>query len=108
MEDSSLWFSLTTAAAPVSSNDSILLDLFVVAVLILVNAFFAATEIAIISLNDNKMRRRAEEGDHSAAKIHRLMSEPSRFLATIQVGVTLAGFLSSAFAAENFADGSTP
>jgi len=103
VEDSSLWFSLTTAAAPVSSNDSILLDLFVVAVLILVNAFFAATEIAIISLNDNKMRRRAEEGDPSAAKIHRLMSEPSRFLATIQVGVTLAGFLSSAFAAENFA-----
>ncbi len=104
MEDSSLWFSLTTAAAPVSGNNSIALDLFVVAILILVNALFSATEIAIISLNDSKIRRRAEEGDLSAAKIHRLMSEPSRFLATIQVGVTMAGFLSSAFAAENFAN----
>ena len=82
----------------------LLLDLFVLGLLILVNAFFAATELAIISLNDNKIRRKAEEGDKIAAKIHRLISEPSRFLATIQVGVTLAGFLSSAFAAEKFAD----
>ncbi|MDD2533236.1 MAG: hemolysin family protein [Eubacteriales bacterium] len=94
--------SLATAAT--TETSSWIIDLFILALLILVNAFFAATELAIISLNDNKIRRKAEEGDKIAAKIYRLIVEPSRFLATIQVGVTLAGFLSSAFAAEKFAN----
>ena len=104
MEDSSIWLALTAAPATLTSNSPLFVDLLIVAVLIFVNAFFAASEIAIISLNDNMVRRRAEDGDKKAIKIHRLINEPSRFLATIQVGVTLAGFLSSAFAAEKFSD----
>jgi len=70
--------------------------------LIGINAFFAASEIAIISLNENKLRKMAEEGNRKAEKLLRLIKEPSKFLATIQVGVTLAGFLASATAAQNF------
>ncbi len=72
-------------------------------VLIIVNAFFAASEIALISLNDNKIKILAEGGDKKAKMLNNLLSEPSSFLATIQIGITLAGFLASAFAAESFA-----
>ena len=72
-------------------------------VLILLNAFFAASEIALISLNDNKISLMAEEGDKKARQSKKLLDEPSKFLATIQIGITLAGFLASAFAAESFA-----
>ncbi len=71
-------------------------------ILILLNAFFAASEIAVISLNENIVRKQAEEGDKKAAKMLRMVSEPTGFLSTIQVGITLAGFLGSAFAADNF------
>ncbi len=71
-------------------------------VLILLNAFFAASEIALISLNDNKIKLMAEEGNKTAGIINKLLKEPSKFLATIQIGITLAGFLASAFAAESF------
>lgn len=71
-------------------------------VLILLNAFFAASEIAVISLNENIVRKQAEEGDKKAEKMLRMVSEPTGFLSTIQVGITLAGFLGSAFAADNF------
>ncbi|WP_249897650.1 hemolysin family protein [Paenibacillus sp. PK3_47] len=71
--------------------------------LILVNAFFAASEMALISLNDNKIRLMAQEGNPKAKLLQGLLEEPSRFLATIQIGITLAGFMASAFAAENFA-----
>ncbi|MGM9988108.1 MAG: hemolysin family protein [Bacillaceae bacterium] len=84
-------------------DDSILLKLFVLLILIGINAFFAASEIAIISLNDQKIKRMAEEGNKRAKLIVALIKEPSKFLATIQVGVTLSGFLASAFAAESFA-----
>ncbi len=105
MEDgSSISYFLSAVSQPVSSFSSLLVDLLVLAVLILINAFFSATEIAVISLNDNKIRRKAEEGDRIAQKLMRLIDEPGSFLATIQVGVTLAGFLSSAFAADKFAD----
>ena len=67
-----------------------------------VNAFFSASEMALISLNDNKMRIMADVGNKKAKKLINLLSEPSRFLATIQIGITLAGFLASAFAAESF------
>ena len=73
-------------------------------VLILLNAFFAATEIAVISLNEKKVRAQAEDGDKKAAKILKIIEEPTRFLSAIQVGITLAGFLGSAFAADNFAE----
>jgi len=71
--------------------------------LILVNAFFAASEIAVISLNDNKVRKQAEEGDKKAAVMLKLAESPNDFLSTIQVCITLSGFLASAFAADHFA-----
>ena len=73
-------------------------------ILILLNAFFAATEIAVISLNEKKVKARADEGDKKALKMLRMIEEPTRFLSTIQIGITLAGFLGSAFAADNFAE----
>lgn len=73
-------------------------------VLILLNAVFACAEIAVISMNDNKMEKMAEEGDKRAKRLVRFTSQPARFLATIQVAITLSGFLGSAFAAENFSD----
>ena len=73
-------------------------------VLILVNAFFAMSEIAIISLNDNKMQKLAEDGHKKAKQIVKLTENSSNFLSTIQIGVTLAGFLTSASASQNFAD----
>ena len=73
-------------------------------ILILVNAFFAMSEIAVITFNDVKLRRLAEEGDKRAKILCNLTEEESRFLSTIQVGVTLAGFFSSAVAADNLTE----
>ena len=73
--------------------------------LIALNAIFACAEIAVISMNDNKMEKMAEEGDKRARRLVKLTEQPARFLATIQVAITLSGFLGSAFAAENFSDG---
>ncbi len=73
-------------------------------ILILVNAFFAATEIAVISLNEKKIKARADDGDKKALKMLKMIEQPTRFLSTIQIGITLAGFLGSAFAADNFAE----
>ena len=72
--------------------------------LIALNAIFACAEIAVISMNDNKLAKLAAEGDKRAVRLARLTSQPARFLATIQVAITLSGFLGSAFAAENFSD----
>lgn len=83
---------------------SVTLKLLLLFALILVNAFFAMSEIAIISLNDTKMQKLAEEGNKKAKQIVKLTENSSRFLSTIQIGVTLAGFLTSASASQNFAD----
>lgn len=85
-------------------SDSVLPQLLLQLVLIAVNALFAATEIAVISLNETKVRRMAEGGDRKAAKMLRMVTEPTGFLSTIQICITLAGFLGSAFAADNFSD----
>ena len=82
----------------------ILKQLLLQLILILVNAFFAATEIAVISLNEKKVKAKAEDGDRKAVKMLKMIEEPTRFLSTIQIGITLAGFLGSAFAADNFAE----
>lgn len=74
-------------------------------ILIALNAIFACTEIAVISMNDSKLAKMAGDGDKRAIKLTRLTSQPARFLATIQVAITLSGFLGSAFAADNFSDG---
>lgn len=83
---------------------NVFFQLLLLLVLILMNAFFAMSEIAIISLNDTKIRKMAEEGDKRAIKVLKLTENPSNFLSTIQLGVTLAGFLTSASAADSFAD----
>ena len=93
------------AAADVSADPlSIAMKVLLLFVLIIVNAFFAMSEIAIISLNDTKMHRLAEEGNKKAKQIVKLTENSSRFLSTIQIGVTLAGFLTSASASQNFAE----
>ncbi len=77
-------------------------------ILIAANAFFAAAEIAFISLNDAKIDLQIKEGNKKAKKIKSMIINPSKFLATIQIGITLAGFLSSAFASEAFASELAP
>ena len=73
-------------------------------ILIALNAIFASAEIAVISMNDTKLERMAEGGDRRAKRLVKLTAQPARFLATIQVAITLSGFLGSAFAADNFSD----
>jgi putative hemolysin len=82
-----------------TGNSNIFLQFLLIIILILVNAFFAASEMSIVSLNKNKIALLANEGNNKAKLILNLMTEPSRFLATIQVGITVAGFLASASAA---------
>ncbi len=84
------------------------MQILVIIILILLNAFFAAAEIAFISLNDAKIDIKAKEGNKKAKKIKEMLVNPSKFLATIQIGITLAGFLSSAFASETFASELAP
>ena len=106
MDDPGPAIQLAVSAAAEISTDplSIVLKILLLFVLIIVNAFFAMSEIAIISLNDTKMERLAEEGNKKAKQIVKLTENSSRFLSTIQIGVTLAGFLTSASASQNFAD----
>ena len=85
-----------------------LTQIIVLVILILFNAYFAATEIAFISLNDAKIEKEAKEGNKKAKNILKMLKSPSKFLATIQIGITLAGFLSSAFASDAFADKLAP
>ena len=83
-------------------------QLVILAILIFLNAFFAASEIAFISLNDAKVQKQAREGNKKAKQIEKMLKAPSKFLATIQIGITLAGFLSSAFASDAFAERLAP
>lgn len=73
-------------------------------VLIAVNAIFACVEIAVVSVNDTKLEKMVSDGNKKAMRLQKLTSQPSRFLATIQVAITLSGFLGSAFAADNFSE----
>ena len=83
-------------------------QLLILVILIALNAFFAATEIAFISLNDARIEKQAKEGNKRAKQIEKMIKSPSQFLATIQIGITLAGFLSSAFASDAFAEKLAP
>ena len=85
-------------------DDSIGFLLLLQVILIALNAVFACAEIAVLSINETKLERMAEQGDKRAKRLFRLTSEPARFLATIQVAITLSGFLGSAFAADNFSE----
>ncbi|SCG84165.1 UPF0053 protein [Proteiniborus sp. DW1] len=79
-------------------------QLILMVILTLLNAFFASAEMAIVSLNKNKMKLLADEGNKKAKLLIKLTEEPTKFLSTIQVGITLAGFLNSAFAATGISD----
>ncbi len=85
-------------------GNSIIFMIILQVVLIALNAVFACAEIAIISMNDNKLNKMAAEGNKKAKRLVKLTEEPARFLSTIQIAITLSGFLGSAFAAENFSD----
>ena len=85
-------------------GNSIIFMILLQVVLIGLNAIFACAEIAIISMNDTKMQKMASEGNKKAKRLVKLTQEPARFLSTIQIAITLSGFLGSAFAAENFSD----
>ena len=78
--------------------------LILLLVLIFLNAVFASAEIAVISMNDARLHQLTNEGNKKAVRLSKLVEQPSRFLATIQVAITLAGLLSSAFAADSFAE----
>ena len=80
------------------------MEILLQVILILVNAFFAGTEMAVVSLNATKLRKMQEEGDKIAGKLLSMVEDSSAFLSTIQVAITLSGFLGSAFAADNFSD----
>ena len=73
-------------------------------VLIALNAVFACAELAVLSINEMKLERMAAQGDKRAKRLFRLTQEPAKFLATIQVAITLSGFLGSAFAADGFSE----
>ena len=85
-------------------DSSMIVLLFFQVILIALNAVFASAEIAVLSLNETKLGRMAEQGNGRAKRLVRLTKEPARFLATIQVAITLSGFLGSAFAADNFSE----
>ncbi len=99
-----LSFAVYALQSDLINKNALLIQIPLLLFLIFVNAFFAMSEIAIISLNDNKIERMAEEGHKKAKLVMRLTQNSSRFLSTIQIGVTLAGFLTSASAATSFAD----
>ena len=84
-------------------DDPIGSQLLLQCVLIVLNAFFAATETAVVSINENRIRKQAEDGDRRAVQMLKMIDSPTRFLSTIQVCITLSGFLASAFAADTFA-----
>ena len=85
-------------------EDPIIWQIVLQFILIALNAIFACAEIAVISMNDNRLSQLASQGDKRALRLVKLTDEPARFLATIQVAITLSGFLGSAFAADNFSD----
>ena len=88
-------------------NDSIGFLLLIQVFLIALNAIFASAEIAALSMNELKLAKLVEQGDRRAVRLSRLTVNPAKFLATIQVAITLSGFLGSAFAADNFSDSMT-
>lgn len=85
-----------------SVNGQIISNLFFLAFLTLVNAFFSCTEMAVVSVNKNRMGMLVEKGNKKAKLILKLLEEPTNFLSTIQVAITLSGFFASASAATNF------
>lgn len=85
-------------------NSSIGILLLIQVILIALNAIFASAELAVLSVNETKLERLAAQGNKKAKRLYKLTREPARFLSTIQIAITLSGFLGSAFAADGFSD----
>lgn len=85
-------------------NNSIVSLLLIQIILIALNAVFASAELAVLSVNESKINRLAERGSKKARRLRKLLKEPAKFLSTIQIAITLSGFLGSAFAADGFSD----
>jgi putative hemolysin len=83
--------------------DNLLFELVVIALLIVANGVFAATEIALVTVRRSRIRQLIEEGDRRAQRLARLVEHPGRFLATIQLGITFVGFLAAAVAGASIA-----
>ena len=81
------------SAADTTGGGSLALQIFLIIFLTFLNAFFASSEIALLSVNDTKLKKEAENGDKKAALLLKIVENPSRFLSTIQVGVTFSGQL---------------
>ncbi len=88
-----------------AGSTDLISQLFVIVILIILNAFFAASELAILSANPIKIGLMADEGNKNAKIIQKLQNDETKFLSTIQVGITLAGFFSSATAAVSLSEG---
>lgn len=86
-----------------TTGSNIFLQFLIIIVLTGINAFFSGAEMAIVSINKNKLKMLVEEGNKKAILLENLLKEPSKFLSTIQVGITLAGFFASASAATGLA-----
>ncbi len=84
---------------PDPDGDSIIFQILILIILTLINAFFSCAEMATVSVNKNKIKRLAESGNKKADLVQKLLEEPTKFLSTIQVAITFAGFFSSASAA---------
>lgn len=102
-DDGSIPLQILSASVSTSGSD-IALQIFLIIFLIFLNAFFASSEIALLSVSDTKLRKEAENGDKKSALLLKIVENPSKFLSTIQVGVTFSGFLNSAVASSSFAD----
>lgn len=85
-------------------NESIVFLLFIQIILIALNAVFASAELAVLSVNEQKIERLSDQGNRKAKRLRKLTKEPAKFLSTIQIAITLSGFLGSAFAADGFSD----
>lgn len=96
--------AVNSTTATMENRDSVLGYILLLIILIMLNAFFAASELAIVSFNDAKLEKLANDGNKKAKALYNLTVKPTKFLSTIQIGVTLSGFLSSAVAADTFAD----
>ena len=81
------------------------LELGIIVILVLLNGIFASAEIALVTVRRSRLAQLVDEGNHAALRVQRLKEHPGRFLAVIQIGITFLGFLASAFAAVNLADG---
>lgn len=101
--DSSMVIPLLSGATEPMDGGALLFYIVLLILLIFANGFFAASEMAMVTLNDAKLKLMADDGNKKAKRVQKLLKEPTKFLASIQVGITIAGFLTSAVAADKFA-----